>query len=203
MEERIERKMMKNWTKGTLRKLFQSFGGSTVKFNPATGSWSIEFDLSFEVPQGLENVEKGFNEDVKRDGVISFMKEQSEQVHQIIQKTFDAIVLSDASVRVSYAAPLPPVFNVTRRDGKWRWLTEEEKATWSEASEFMKKTIEIDDKLVSEGIYELVEDADTDYEMEAFTLRKYTSLRGFFTYEVSHERLKEIWSMHQGTAKTA
>lgn len=203
MEAKFERKMMKNWTKGMLRQTFSTLDGSTVKYDPARDQWSISFSVCFNVPEGLETVEQGFEIDVNREGVICFMKEQTAYIHTSIESLFGARPQDHVPVRACYAAPLPPMFGVVQREGKWGWISEEEEKKWSEGSEFMQKALQNDKRLVADGIYELIENADTDWEMDAFVLRKYTALRGFFTYEVTLSKLKGKWLAYHNAQKTA
>lgn len=193
MNEKLERKTMKNWTKRMLSGMFDTLEGSTVMYMPKDDQWHVSFRLGYDVPAGMEACVEGFDQDRLRADVIAFMKKNQEDIIKQMEMDLGASCTHDGKLDYNFAVPMPPMFNVVKRDNEWRFMTEEERKPFCESSEVFRKGIEMDQRMVDEGIYELIPDANTDIDIEAFRLKKYTALRGRYDFVISSETLRNTW----------
>jgi dsDNA-binding SOS-regulon protein len=193
MLSKEERKARKNYIKQHLLLcLFENLEGNKVLYNQETGNWDISLQVGFELPEGMEKVEKGFEEDVKREGLKTYLAQQKEQLSLKLKEYFGVISESqEDDYNLTYI--FPPGF-IAIADGKtYRLKTKEEIQRIAEQAPSLVEMMNREFELLEQGVYEFIPDTPIEeYDIYAFRLKKYSSLRARFHFSIPNQKIKEL-----------
>lgn len=201
--EKRELKLYKNKIKNdVLPRLFKNCEQSKVSLNPITREWEISLRLNISIPAGMEAVIAGSIEDAQRQEVLQYMKEQRNSVQSKIENVFGVHLRSTDEVlkanktykEFNFTQPFPPGF-ITRKEGnRFRLITEQEVIDLDKKAPEMVNFMKRDLKMLEEGYFEFNPDTDANlrYDIEAFKLKKYSTIRAYYEFNVPHEYIEGL-----------
>lgn len=189
-----EKKKVKRFLKNhILHRLFGNLEGSRVVYNQVTGHWDIDVQVAFKIPSGFETVAKGMEEDLFQEGIQEFLKIQSNNLNDKLKECFNSSLKDIGSDDANLTYIFPPSFIARREGDYYRLLTEEESNVIIKDAPSLEGLIKREFQLLEEGYYEFIPNTPIEeYDIYAFRLKKYSSLRARYSFSVSHENVEDF-----------
>lgn len=194
MLDKGKRKATKNWLKNhALLGLFENLEGSQVVYNQEKDAWDISVQVGFDIPKGMEIVEKGLDEDCHKEGIQTYMKEQQDHLHLKLADYFGGTAVTKDVLDYNLTYIFPPGFIAIQDGETYRLKTQEEMKRIGEQApsliDMMKREVE----LLEQGFYEFIPNTPVEeYDIYAFRLKKYSSLRARFHFTIPHEKIQSF-----------
>jgi len=193
--EKDERLKRKNWLKKhVLLCLFENLEGSKVLYNKLQDTWNITIQVAYPIPKELELVKLSMEEDLKQEEMQKFLTQQEERLNNKLKEYFEVAMNPVVRETDTNLTMLFPPTLITVRDGKyWRLRTKEEEERLINECPSLADVMKREFEMVEEGYFEFKPETPiANYEIEAFRLKKYASLRARYSFIIPNSKVKEI-----------